>query len=297
MILNELLAACDVHVAGETFRLIDGRKLPPLQPLHLKRLLEEPRGHRGMRLCIILPSEIPEADARLDFLDAYGNTAFVEHGLIAVATLLAELYGMPKRRYGFEHGGKIYTVDMDYNAINEEVVTVAYTQPLGKKLTSEAFPPGFADVFEDQTCIAVVDIAPFHLHLTNHDLHAIKKLSVQWFTERKEDAAKSVKRLVFFEKSDDGFYTYMTWDEFGRVDRSPYLGAAVFSGFLYHNGSIKCQEPYELVNFLGHRVEGVITRSPNGLQVTVKGKGMVIATHQFFIDPNDPLKDGFLLKE
>ena len=317
MKFNQLVCATDVHVGGETFRFINEseafnannftnkqKEFKGIAPLQLKRLLEEPRGHSGMRICILMQPTMDGTDFKLAFLDSVGCSQFVEHGLLAAATLLAELYHIQKNLFRFEHNGCIYNVSVVYNSNGETIKDAAFTESVGYKIADIPFETSSVDVIRaGQYDVAVTDVVPFNLTLTNHDLHALKKFAFRWFAKSKQivKSPEAVNRLIFYQKNSNGTYRFITFDQNSRIDRSPYLGAWAFSAFLYHKGRIKEKTPFELCNFLNHNVHAEVIKIPtksrvDQLDITVKGKGYIIALHQFVIDSDDPLKDGFLLK-
>src|SRR5205807_1351871 len=106
-----VLTTIDAHAAGEPLRIITGGlpEFPGPTILdrrrwmrdhfdHLRRaLMWEPRGHRDMYGCVVLPPVTRDADLGVLFLHNEGYSTMCGHGIIALVTALLETGALPVR--------------------------------------------------------------------------------------------------------------------------------------------------------------------------------------------------------
>src|SRR5690625_2878866 len=102
MILEKVFTTVDTHVLGETYRIVtqspiqftgtnineNDEFLQNNYAIEKKLILNEPRGHRGINGCIVLPST--KADYQLLFFNHEGVSCFQYEGLFASLTALLE---------------------------------------------------------------------------------------------------------------------------------------------------------------------------------------------------------------
>jgi trans-L-3-hydroxyproline dehydratase len=88
----------------------------------------------------------------------------------------------------------------------------------------------------------------------------------------------------------------------GEVDRSP-TGTGVSARLALHHarGDIGLNEPIVIESILGTRFRGQVvattTFGPHAAVVPeVEGSAWITGRHVFCLDPDDPLKDGFILR-
>ena len=88
----------------------------------------------------------------------------------------------------------------------------------------------------------------------------------------------------------------------GEVDRCP-TGTGVSGRMAIHHarGEIGVGEPMVIESIIGSRftgrVVGTTTFGPHPAVIPeVEGTAHITGRHEFVIDPNDPLRDGFILR-
>ena len=87
----------------------------------------------------------------------------------------------------------------------------------------------------------------------------------------------------------------------GEVDRSP-TGTGVSARLAIHHarGEISLNEPITIESIIGSRFSGRVVQTTTfgphpAIIPEVEGTAHITGRHEFLIDPNDPLRNGFLL--
>ena len=88
----------------------------------------------------------------------------------------------------------------------------------------------------------------------------------------------------------------------GEVDRSP-TGIGVSGRMALHHarGEVEIGEPLVIESIIGSRFTGCVTEETTfgphkAIIPEVEGTAHITGVHTFFIDPSDPLRDGFILR-
>jgi trans-L-3-hydroxyproline dehydratase len=87
----------------------------------------------------------------------------------------------------------------------------------------------------------------------------------------------------------------------GEVDRSP-TGTGVSARLAIHHarGEINLNEPITIESIIDSRFSGRVVQTTTfgshpAIIPEVEGTAYITGRHEFLIDPNDPLRNGFLL--
>ncbi len=329
------ITTIDLHTAGEPFRVITGGLPEPAGDSILARrrtmrekmdhlrtaLMWEPRGHADMYGCVVTPPESAEADFGVLFLHNEGYSTMCGHGIIAMATLAVET-GL----VAVQEPETVIRIDTPAGLIT------ASARVRGGRAVSAAFRnvPAFVLAL-DQTVevpgwgTVRYDIAfggAFYAYVQAADVGL-----TTWpedFT-RLIEAGMAVKRAVMASRpiphpfEEDLSFLYGTifigpphapdvhssnvciFAE-GEVDRSP-TGTGVSGRLALHmaRGEIEAGQSICIESIIGTRftgrVVGQTTFGPHDAVIPeVAGSAHIVGRCEFLMDPEDPLKEGFILR-
>ena len=329
------ITTIDAHTAGEPFRVIvDGfpalkgntilehRRYAKEHYDHLRTaLMWEPRGHADMYGCILTPAISANTDFGILFIHNEGFSTMCGHGIIAVATVVLETGMMPIASpiteikidspaglitaYAHIENGQIKSVSFrnvpSFVAGLDEVVDVP---ELGKIKYDLAFggafyayvsadevgltcsPKDYRSLIETGMAIkrAIMNNRPI-IHPFEQDLGFL--YGTIFVGPPSQEGSHSQNVCIFAE---------------GEVDRSP-TGTGV-SGRLaihYERGEIKLNESIVVESIIGSKFAGkVIEETIFGPYAAiipeVQGEAHITGRNELWIDPDDPLCHGFLLR-
>ena len=289
---------------------------------HVRRaLMHEPRGHRDMYGCVVTPPVSDEADLGVLFCHNEGYSTMCGHGIIALVTALLETGALPARG---EHtpvaidtpaglvratghlgaDGRVERVSLvnvpsflyrrdltvEVPAIGCVTLDVAFggafyavlpAERVGRRVAGEQVAP-LVQVARalKQAVTAALAIE----HPLDDDLGFLYGVI---FTDAPEDPAHHSRNLCVFADSE--------------VDRSP-TGTGVSARLALHHakGEVRAGETVAIESILGRRsvFEGRIvgvTRvgSHEAVVPEVSGRAFLTGRHEFVIDPDDLLGQGF----
>ncbi len=286
-----------------------------------RALMWEPRGHADMYGCVVLPPVTREADFGVLFTHNEGYSTMCGHGIIGVATvavemglvevmepvttigidtpagfvrasvqvdagrpssvtfvnvpsfaagldLMVDVPGMGSIRYDLAFGGAFYAY-VDARDAGVELVAGAYQDLIARGRAIKA---------------AVQDSAP-PVHPDDDDLSFLYGTI---FVGAPEDPAHHSRNVCVFAD--------------GEVDRSP-TGTGVSGRLAIHHarGELTVGETVEIESILGTTFTGLVsgTETVGGHDAVVPvvgGKAFVTGRNVLWIDPDDPLREGFLLR-
>jgi trans-L-3-hydroxyproline dehydratase len=280
----------------------------------------EPRGHREMYGCLVLPPVSADAHFSVLFMHNEGYSTMCGHGIIAVATAAVETGMVPAT-------GDRTEVRIDSPA---GVVTAEVRAHEGRPWRV-AFRnvPSFVVELDAQVEVAGLgrvryDLAfggAFYAHVQAEDLglrcdgaHAARLVDTGMAIKRAIMAARDIVHPV---EADLGFlYGTILIDRppsggadsrnvcifaDGEVDRSP-TGTGVSARMAIHHarGEVQIGEPYVIESIVGSRFTGRIVETTTfgghpAVVPEVEGEARLTGRHEFFIDPDDALGRGFLV--
>lgn len=325
----------DAHTAGEPLRVIlDG--FPNLEGATIlarrrdaqarheglrTALMWEPRGHADMYGCIVMPPVSAGADFGVLFTHNEGYSTMCGHGIIAVATVALELGLVSDRgedgRVGIDtpagfveargrrRGGRVSSVSF----VNVPSFVVAMDQ--------EVDVPGVGlvryDVAFGGAFYAFVDAGSLDLDLVPGEVDRIIALG-----RAIKDAVVAGGQPVHPEEADLGFLygtifvgppadaaahsrNVCVFAD-GEVDRSP-TGTGVSARLALHHarGELSPGQEIRIESILGTsftgRVLDTATVGPYAAVIPeVSGSAHITGRHEFWVDPEDPLGKGFILR-
>ena len=328
------ISTIDAHTEGEPFRVItDGYPELPGESILARRryaienldhlrtaLMWEPRGHADMYGCIVTSPVTPQADFGVLFMHNEGYSTMCGHGIIGITTVALEAGLLPMAKP--ETQVKIDTPAglISANArVDEERVQSVYFHnvPSFVLILDETVDvPGLGKVRYDiaygGAFYAFVQAEDVGVRCSPEDVRALIQTGMA--IKRAIMAARPIPHP--FEE--DLSFLYGTifigppqepgahsrnvciFAE-GEVDRSP-TGTGVSARLAIHHarGEISLNESITIESIIGSRFRGRVvcttTCGPHAAIIPeVEGTAHITGRHEFLIDPNDPLRNGFLL--
>ncbi|WP_221567108.1 proline racemase family protein [Alkalihalobacillus sp. TS-13] len=334
MEFKRMLTTVDTHTAGEPLRIITGG-LPMIKgdsilekrayfTDHLDTirtiLMHEPRGHHGMYGCIVTPPENKESDFGVLFMHNEGLSTMCGHGIIGVVTAGIEMGFLETKG----EGSSVYTIDSPAGKITAEAIYGNH------KVSSVSFINVPSFVYKEDFEISLdhktikVDIAfggAFYAIVQAKDLDLqveIQQLSKiqKWGKLIKEEIEKTIDVKHPLEDKLQGIYGVIFSDQPKKeeshlrnvtvfadqqIDRSPCgTGTAARMAALYQKGELAEKQPFVHESIITSQLKGEIIESTkigpfDAIIPKISGTAFITGSHQFFIDPSDPLSEGFLL--
>lgn len=326
------ITTIDAHAAGEPLRVITGG-LPPIpgdtilekrryarENLdHLRRaLMFEPRGHADMYGCILTEAVTAEGDLGVLFMHNEGYSTMCGHGVIALVTVLLET-GMiePREAIRLDTPAGRVTAKAQFDGKRVQSVRFENVPSFAYKLAHTVNVPGIGDV-----CYDVAFGGAFYAYCKAESL-GVRIVSDEF--RRLIEIGMAVKRAVMqsleikhpFEE--DLSFLYGTIIDGpphdsgadsrnvcifaeGEVDRSPTgTGVSGRIALEHARGSLAVNEPFVIESLIGTRFTGRVVRETlfgGNVAVVpeVEGSAYVTGRHEFLISPDDPLKEGFVLR-
>lgn len=335
MLSSHCITALDVHVAGEPLRVITGGfpELPGRTILekrracrerydHLRRaVIFEPRGHNDMYGCLIVPSETPAADVGAVFFHNDGYSTMCGHGIIGLVSVLRE-HGLVSEK------GSSATVRIE----TPSGLVQAKAVIRDGRVRSVAFRnvPSFVVALDETVDVPGVGRVRYDLafggafyafcraedvgaELKPEHASALKQLGM----EIKTAIARS-RQIVHPEEPELGFlYGTIFWGmperaeaqcrhvcifADGALDRSPTgTGVSAHLAIRAARGIQSMDEPWVCesilgTTFTGRMVQALDYHNRPAIIPEIEGRAFLTGQHEFVLDPEDPLCEGFRLR-
>jgi len=323
----------DMHAGGEPLRVIvsgypdiDGETVQEKgnyvkENLDFIRttLIHEPRGHSDMYGCLLVPPN-SDSDFGIIFMHNEGYSTMCGHATIAITKLAVEMGWVDCKE-----PETIIKIDAPCGRIigyaqikNGEVLTMSFDNvpSFVVDLDAQVDINGFGSISYD-----LAFGGAFYAFVDADEL-GIPLLPSQ--SQRLIELGMDIKRAVMDQsemnhpsEKDLGFLygTIFTGNPHGsadsrnvcifangELDRSP-TGSGVSARLaIYHaRGELKVGDSLSFESILGSIFVGTLKETVNyeGLDAVipnVSGTAYITGQHQFIIDPNDPQKDGFILR-
>ncbi|HSG06917.1 MAG TPA: proline racemase family protein [Longimicrobiales bacterium] len=325
----------DAHTAGEPLRVIlDG--FPPLDGdtmLARRRdaqaryeglrtaLMWEPRGHADMYGCVVVPPVSPGADFGVLFTHNEGYSTMCGHGIIAVATVALELGLVSDRgedgRIGIDTPAGFVEARVRRSAGRVSSVSFVNVPSFVSAVDQQVEVPGLGSVRYDVAFggafYAFVDAGPLDLALVPEEVDRIIAVG-----RAIKEAVVAKGQPVHPEEPDLGFLygTILVAPPMdaaahsrnvcvfadGEVDRSP-TGTGVSARLALHHarGDVALGQEIRIESILGTSFTGRVLDTaavgPHAAVIPeVSGSAHVTGRHEFWVDPRDPLREGFILR-
>ncbi len=293
---------------------------------HLRTaLMLEPRGHADMYGCLVTPPKTPEADLGVLFIHNEGYSTMCGHGIIGITTVALET-GMkpvtePETTLRIDTPAGLVTA---HATVRQGRVTRVRFENVPSFLAARdraIIVPGYGTVHYDLAYggafYAFVQAPPLGIEL---DPRGFRSLI---------DAGRAIKQSIMADSAASADVTHPFEDDLsflygvifvgppeeaanhsrnvcvfadGEVDRSP-TGTGVSARLALHHarGEITAGQRVTIESILGTCFHGrVVNESTFGPHAAVTpevtGSAFITGRHEFLINPDDPLRKGFLLR-
>ncbi|MGH2560611.1 MAG: proline racemase family protein [Thermomicrobiales bacterium] len=330
MWLARTITTIDAHAGGEPLRIVTSG-LPPLagatmlerrrwmrENLDVVRriLLWEPRGHADMYGAVLTPPVSPDADYGVLFLTNEGYSTMCGHGVIALTTALIETGAVANTVVTYDSPAGL--IRARATMADDRVTAVAFENVPAFRLTkgfeidtSRGTLP--VDVCFGGAFYALVDAAALGVEVRRERVAELIALGME--------IKHAVEAAIVVRHPDEpelrGIYGTIISDaphltgSHGRnvtifaeseVDRSPCgTGTSAKLANLYADGKIRAGEPYVHESVIDTIFTGkVLGESEVGglpaVATEISGRGFLTGFHTFVVDPDDPIRDGFLVR-
>lgn len=329
------ITAVDVHVAGEPLRVITGgfpevpgktilekRRATRTQYDHLRTaLIWEPRGHADMYGCLLVPPTTQEADLGVLFLHNEGCSTMCGHGVIGLVTVALENgilpISEPETLVRLDTPSGLVTARASVEKGRVRSVAFTNVPSFVAALDQVVEVPGVGSVRYDLAfggafyafCLAAelgVELKPAEARRLTDLGQAIKAAvaASRSLVHPVEPELAFLYGTIFVGPSQtpgaDSRQACIFAD--GALDRSPTgTGVSARLSILHARGELEDRQPYVVESLLGTRFTGrilerVVYAGVPAIIPEVEGCAYLTGRHEFLIDPEDPLRSGFLLR-
>jgi len=329
------ITTIDAHTAGEPLRVITSGfpELPGNTILARRRyakehydhlrtaLMWEPRGHADMYGCIITPPVTAEADFGILFIHNEGFSTMCGHGIIAITKVVLETGALPLNSpetpvkidtpaglvtaYGRIEDGHVesvyfHNVPSFVFALDETIDvpglgTVKYDIAFGGAFYAyiQAEDVGLTCTPENFRLLIEKGMAIKRAIMNNHQIvHPFDEdlgflYGAIFIGPPVNKAADSRNVCIFAE---------------GEVDRSPTgTGVSARMALHYARGEIEIGQKMVIESIIGSSFTGSVAETTTfgpykAVIPEVEGAAHITGQHEFYIDPDDPLQHGFILR-
>lgn len=286
-------------------------------------LMHEPRGHNDMFGAFITAPTVPEADFGIIFMDGTGYLNMCGHNTIAAVTIAIET--------GMVEAPDEGTVQVVLDTAVGPIYATAHIKE-GKKVTEVSYKniPSFLYKKNQELDIAEVGKVTFdisfggnyfviinaeELNLTvaaenASQLSALGMKILRSVNEKIEIGHPTIQHIntvdlieIFSEAThpEASYKNVVVFGE-GQIDRSPCgTGTSAKLATLYARGELVVDEPFVYESILGTLFKArVIEEARVGVFAAIipeiTGSAYITGFNSLLIDPDDPLKNGFMLK-
>jgi proline racemase len=325
--------AVDSHTEGMPTRVITGgigvipgatmaqRRLHFIEHLdHLRTLLMyEPRGHAAMSGAILQPPARPDADYGVVFIEVSGCLPMCGHGTIGIATVLVET-GMvpvvePVTTIRLDTPAGLVVASVAVHDGSATSVTIRNVPSFALALDQAVTVPGFGEVAHDLAFggnfYAILPLAsvglPFDRAFKQPILDAGLAIMAAINDQNRpvhptDPGIAGCHHVQFVAPGSTARHSrHAMAIHPGWFDRSPCgTGTSARLAQLHARGELKPGEEMVNESFIGSAFTGRIASETRvgGLSAIVPeitGRAWLTGTAQYFLDPDDPFPEGFLL--
>ncbi len=284
-------------------------------------LMWEPRGHADMYGCLVTPPVTPDADFGVLFLHNEGYSTMCGHGIIAVTKVALEAGLLPM--HAPETCVRINTpagLVTAYGCVQDNRVTSVYFYNVPSfvvALDQAVDVPGLGVVRYDLAFggafYAYVRAADVGLTCTPANFRALieKGMAIKHAVMASrsiehpfEEDLNFLYGTIFIgppEQRDAHSRNVCIFAE-GEVDRSPTgAGVSARAALHYARGEIGLDEPLVIESIIGSRFTVRVKKTTTFGSYTavipeVEGRAFITGRNTLYLDPDDPLRHGFILR-
>lgn len=330
-----VIKTIDMHTEGEPLRIfisgypaiegatiLERRRFAKENLDHIRTsLIWEPRGHADMYGCVITPAVTDDADFGVLFLHNEGYSSMCGHGIIAVTKAVFELgllqlkepyatvkidtpSGLVTSFAKIDNGNVRSVYFHNVPSYVEELDCIVNVPELGDVRYDLAFGGAyyaFVNVFD----VGLECTPEYYSQLVTTGMQI--KRAIMKNREFKHPFEKDLRFLygtIFIGpplNKNNHSRNVCIFAE-GEVDRSPTgTGVSARMAIHFERGEIEIGQPMIIESIIGSKFtcrvfETIKFGQFDAIIPEVEGRSFIIAQNEFVIDPDDPLKDGFLLR-
>jgi proline racemase len=325
----------DTHTAGEPLRIIlDGlpelkgdtilekRKFMKENLDHLRTtLMFEPRGHADMYGCVITQPVSDNAEFGVIFTHNEGYSTMCGHGIIAVTKIAIQtglvVKNEPDTVIKIDTPAGLVT---SYAKISgDEIEKIyfhnvpSYVLTLNKNVEVDGIGSVNFDIAFGGAYYAFVDADKLGISMTENNFRLLieKGMDIKRAVMESYEIQHPYKKDLNFlygtiftgaalKKENHSRNVCVFAD--GEVDRSPTgTGVSARMALHYAKKEIGINEPVVIESIIGSEFTGRVAKTTkfgdySAVIPEVEGNAYVTGKHEFIIDPEDPLKNGFILR-
>jgi proline racemase len=321
-----VVTATDYHTAGEPFRIVTGG-VPPIPGRtilekrrwaqehleHVRKLLVyEPRGHADMYGCFVTEPEDGGADFGVLFFHNAGYSTACGHGTIALATAAVELgmveAGEPETRLTLDVPSGRLPVKVTV-AGGRAIAATFRNVPAWIEATGLEAAGVVADVAYGGAFYGSVDAGALGLGVEPANVPALIQLgrevkreleAQREFVHPESPDIRDIYGVIFWqdEGEDEGRIAQRNVTVFadGEVDRSPCGSGTSARLALLDTDRTLLHRSVIGTEFEARIVERVEAAGHPAVVTEIAGSAHRTGSHEFVLEPDDPLVEGFLLR-
>ena len=328
------ITTLDCHVAGEALRVVTAGFPEPSGSTILEKrqycrthldhlrtaLMWEPRGHHEMYGCLLVTPAHPQADTGVLFFHNEGYSTMCGHGIIGLVTVMLEqgLFpaSVPTTTIRFDTPSGLVTARASLDAGKVRNVAFLNVPSFVLAVEQTVKVPGIGSVNYDVAfggafyafCRAeALDLAlePKHARRLQALGLAIKQaiMAERTISHPTEPELGYLYGTIFVgpPRTPEGDLRHTCIFANGALDRSPTgTGVSAHLALLHAKGTLRVGQSLRFESILGTLFGGKIVEETQlgpypAIIPEVEGHACLTGRHEFMIDPDDPLKDGFLL--
>jgi len=315
------VSTVDYHTGGEPFRIVTGgvpalagrtildkRRFAAKRFDYVRRLLVyEPRGHADMYGCFVTEPEDEGADLGVVFFHNAGYSTACGHGTIALVTWAIEsgrieaagdeaevVVDVPSGRLAAVarvEGGRVVSVRFR----NVPAFVHARGLEAAGRQVDVAFGGAFYASLEERVESTELPRLIELGRAIKADLEAGREI-----VHPREPELRDVYGVIFWQEEGKRPLAQRNVTVFadGEVDRSPCgSGTSARLALLHAEGRIGLGEPLLHRSIVGSEFSGrVVEEAAEGVVTEVEGTAHLTGRHEFVLEPDDELGEGFLLR-
>jgi len=328
------ISTIDVHTEGEPLRVvIEGfPELPGKTILARRRyamnnfdqlrtaLMWEPRGHADMYGCILTSAVTPGADFGVLFMHNEGFSTMCGHGIIGLATVAVQTGWLrakePETIIKIDTPAGLVTAHARLVSGRVKSVYFQNVPSFVLAMDETVHVPGLGNTRYDLAFggafYAYVRAEDVGLKCTPDEFRLLIELGMsvkRAIIESRPVAHPFEKDLSFLygtifiapSLSRADYRNVCVFAE-GEVDRSPTgTGVSGLLAILHARGKAALEQPIIVESIIGSRFSGRVVETATfgphqAIIPEVEGSAYITGRHEFLIDPEDPLRQGFILR-
>lgn len=306
MNIEKMISTIDTHVAGEIFRIVlhasiilnekdiksNHHLLQGSFQSERELVLNEPRGHRGINGCVVIPSTV--ADYGLLFFNHDSEVQFQYGGLPATITALLETGNLVKKEnnaYKIETLSGIYTIRAGFD--NQEVSSVYLESKECRMVRKETeYSLVEVDGSRNYPVFALPAAIP---EITFKHLSSISRWGRETTAAFTTDGVQ-FDGIIIAEPTRDSTNEVrsVTFEKDGCLLRSPGMDSTLAIFTAQRSTSNQQAKLTNRSIFDSVLTAKLIPDTKN--RFSIETRAFTTGMHEFIYDQADPLKNGFLLK-